>query len=194
MGEGRVSTGKQQRIRYNSLMAVITNKNDINFLISHTGLKEERLNLLLEEDSQVILESASTAPFEHCIVNISFPMFVKLSILQIKEARKFPAEEQDYIVHSVAESYPKICKQSHYYIDQKHLGESEAQLYLVLTGLFPEFLISLENRRAAPNIRFYIELAQTGFKSAKKWDIAEHVHDWVAILNRVKQTTWNKQK
>ena len=69
-------------------MSIITNKNDINFLISHTGLKEERLNLLLEEDSQVILESASTAPFEHSIVNISFPMFVKLSILQIKETRK----------------------------------------------------------------------------------------------------------
>ncbi len=174
-------------------MSLSLTSSDINFLLQRTGLSIDKLGKLLEEDENLLLESVSTMPSTAELLTISFSLFVKLSILKVQESKKFSYDEQDYIAYSVAKVYPSIYKESHYLIDKKKVGEKEAQQYLVLTGLFPEFLSRLTNKWGAPDVEFYIHQAEVGFKNAKKWEIADHVPAWVSILQTVKVQHWTCQ-
>lgn len=170
---------------------MILTKHDLNFLCGQTKLSDTKLLSLLEEDEDLLLEVLSERQLtESCLV-ISFPLFTKMAILnETKDNKQFGKEEKDYVTNTVTNVYPKIYKQSHYLIDKKKIGETEGQFYLVLTGLFPERLNLLEEKRGAPAKEYYIRVARKAFEHAHKEQIADHIFDWVFVLNNIKRKHW----
>lgn len=161
--------------------------NDLQFLASETKLTGPKLELLLEEDDNLLLEVLSDRDHNHILMTVSFPTYVRLCILRETKSTKFSYSEKNYVAEAVAVNYPKIYKQSPYLIDKNKFGESEAQYYLVTAGLFPEFLLRLENQ-GAPSPDYYIKAAKIGFERANKKDIADHIFDWVDVLKHMKKT------
>jgi len=168
---------------------MILTEHDLAFLCAETKLSLPKLSSLLEDDEDLLLEVVAQRPLYNICLNISFPFFVRLTILKETKEAKFDKEEKYYVSDSISVTYPKVYKQSPYLIDKKRFGEQEAQFYLVLAGLFPEYLHRL-NERGAPHRDFYIKAAKKGFEIADKKSLANHICDWVGILNGIKKNTW----
>jgi hypothetical protein len=166
--------------------------NDLQFLASETDLTGTKLELLLEEDEDLLLEVLSQRENHQVLMTISFPTYVRLCILKETKDSKFTYIEKNYVAEAVAVNYPKIYKQSPYLIDKNKFGESEAQFYLVTAGIFPEYLEKLE-RKGAPSPEYYVKAAKIGFQRADKRDIADHIFEWVESLNRMRKTQWSFQ-
>ena len=127
---------------------------------------------------------------KQAIVDISFPLYVRISISR-EVGKKFPKIEKEYVTRSVAIVYPKMHKQSLYLIDryvankQLTLKEWDAQFYLVVAGLFPESLSKIYSK-GGPAPEFYIKAASMAFKRAGQEDVADHIDDWIHVLNKIK--------
>lgn len=164
---------------------------DIVFLQKQTKLTEAKLISLLESDEDLMLEVLSNNTVTEPILNVSFPLFVKMSILkETQDIKKFTPESKEYVSGAITNVYPKVHMMSPYVCDKRRMGESEAQFYLVLTGLFPEYMDRLL-QRGAPAPEYYIRIARRAFEHAKRMDIADNIFDWVKILNKIKHKQWH---
>lgn len=161
--------------------------NDVDFLMKATSLPFKSLMSLMESDFDLIIGALSGEALQTS--NISFQLFTKLSIF--KEAKDFdcPLSEKAYVADCVSVHYPKVFKQSHYRIDRMGDTEADAQYYLVLTGMFPEFITSKANKNGAPKLQFYIDVVKSIFTKQNN-TLANHVAQWVDILYNVKNYRW----
>jgi hypothetical protein len=164
---------------------------DFDFLCSLTGLTGDKLLLLLEEDQDLLFEVLSEKVDHRKITDISFPLYIQMSICREAAGKPFEKNEKEYVVRSITFTYPKLHKESPYLTDrfQKNrklqLREADAQYYLVLAGLFPERL-ELIHRKGGPKPEFYIGAAEVAFSRAGYADLAEHLFDWINVLNKIK--------
>ncbi len=166
--------------------------NDLQFLARETKLTGPKLELLLEEDADLLLDVLAERDMRQLLLTVSFPTFVRLSVLKETKGKKYTYSEKNYVSEAVAVQYPKVHNQSPYLIDKNKFGESEAQFYLVTAGIFPEYLEKLE-RKGAPSPEYYVKAAKVGFQRADKQDVADHIFEWVEILNHMSKTQWNLQ-
>lgn len=147
---------------------------------------------LMESDADLMLEVLSQNKVDTSILSVSFPLFVKMAILkETKDKRQFSPESKEYVTEAVTKTYPRLHKSSPYISDKKRYGESEAQFYLVLIGLFPEYMWRIHNRNGAPHPDYYIRAARKAFEYARRDEIASNIFDWVKVLNNIKKYQWN---
>jgi hypothetical protein len=161
---------------------------DIKFLCDKTKLSEEKLLTLIDKDYLLILDSLCNIELKD--EPISFDLYCKLIILKETKNVNYPLAEKAYVADCISAHYPKVHKDSHYAIDNKHMTESTGKFYLILTGMFPEFLIAKKNKKGAPDLTFYIGLAKQGLKQSTCITVSDHVDDWVNFLYYIKKFCW----
>lgn len=162
--------------------------NDIQFLCKKTNLDVGKLLTLIEDDFNNVAEAICDGDITD---EISFPLFTKLTIFRGAKKVNFSLAEKSYVADTVALYYPKLHNRSHYMLDNLPVGEHTAQYYLVLTGLFPEFLIHKKNKNGSPSLNFYVNIAQSGFINCNKNELAKHVNIWVDLLYDIRNYYWN---
>ena len=168
-------------------MSLLSN-NDLQFLCDSTGLSVNKL-LSLDSDFDLIVDAI--ADRELTMAPISLSLFTKLTIFRESRAMKYPLTEKAYVASCVADTYPKCYKGSHYIIDRGTLTEKDGRYYLVLTSMFPEFIINKHNSNGAPNLDFYIKKAKDIFHRHNQEILASHLDEWIDLLYYIKINCWN---
>jgi len=161
---------------------------DLQFLCKSTSLSEGKLLSLVEEDFINVIDALTDADFK--TAPISLELFTRLTIFKETKECDFPLSEKAYVSDCVSIHYPRLFKTSHYLIDKKELDESAGQHYLVLTGMFPEFIMYKSSKKGAPGLTFYTGLAKQAFKFADRSELADHVNDWIDLLYYIKNYCW----
>lgn len=165
----------------------MTNR-DIQFLAKQTKLSEAQVIILLEDDASLVLEN--TPKSDESISTISFPLFVRHTVLSNTKDKSFTITEKEYVADSII-LFPTISTQlTPYVIDKQTIGETEARYYLILLGLFPQ-VVNKINSKGGPDIKFYGGVAQQGFKSANLNELAEHTFEWITTLRSIKNLIWH---
>lgn len=170
---------------------MLMSENDLEYLKKQTKLNDFKLLSLLEDDEDLMLTVLASNGIQEIITPVSFPLFVKMAILlETKDNKKLSPESKEYVATAVTKVYPKVHTLSPYVTDKKRMGETEAQFYLVVTGLFPEYMERLL-KKGAPAPEYYIKIARKAFEHAHKNDIADNIFDWVKVLNNIKRKQWH---
>lgn len=162
---------------------------DLKFLSEKTNLSESRLLILLEDDASLLIENLPDSQTEG-IITISFPLFVKCTVLKETKDKPFGLYEKEYVAESIIE-FPQLSKSVTPYItDKPNIGETEAKYYLIMLGMFPQVIARI-NRKGGPDVNFYGGIAQQGFRSANRDELAEHTFEWIATLRDIRNLIWH---
>lgn len=171
-------------------MGTIPSKiNDLQFLSEVTALPAPKLLSLVEEDFDLIVDTISVNELKHA--PISLELFTKLTIFRETKETSFDLEEKAYVADCISAHYPSMFHESHYTIDRQEIGEKDAQYYLVLTGMFPEFIMQKRKRNGAPDVAYYKSITKVGFQRVNREILANHIDDWVELLYYVKTYCWS---
>lgn len=168
--------------------------NDLQFLCKLTSLSEAKLLTLLENDFDLLIDELSGLPvydgdFGSSV--ISFPLFTKLTIFRKTKNSNFKLNEKVYVADSISIYYPKLYKSSYLISDNCSIKESKLRFYLVLMGMFPEYIENKTNRYAAPSLEFYTNLLKNGLNRCNKAELSNHVDYWINTLHDIKMNYWH---
>lgn len=156
--------------------------NDLHVLSQQTRLSETKLELLLEEDGALLLDNIPG------LSQVSFPFFVRHTILRETKGRPFDSSEKEYVTQSIV-LFPKLSEtRSPYVIDKQRLGEDEGRYYLVLLGIFPQVINKIYHK-GGPAPEFYAQVAKRSFKQTQP-RISEHTFEWIDALRHIRDFIW----
>lgn len=182
------------RVQSNSVitfrMTALSEK-DLRFLCDRLNLPAEKVRLLSEEerDLDLILEQiALFGLWEREPLNISDELFFKIVVFKNAKDYPFDITEKSYIAKCLAQEMPKIISKRAFIRKRGKAGENESRYYLVMLGLFDEFLLKKENQSK----HFFLKYIDDGFRKDNKRDVANHLSDWLKIFSKIKEETLQK--
>jgi len=158
-------------------------KKDINFLCNVTKLSKERLLLLIEEraDYYLLLDTIAAREYTkeefHCL---SFNLIVPFVIFKLTKDKNFDFEEKSYIIDALCTFLPVIAHTNQIVIQNSKKSEKHSKLNFVLCGFLD---IDVEDHQILKDI-------ETGFRSAGKRELANHLKDWIEVIKTMKAELW----
>lgn len=170
---------------------MIVSDRDIDFFAKKLNLSPEKTFLLIQDSDCLpeILDKVSQENFEG-IVDISFPVFVEITIIKYTKGLKYSFEEKEYVSESIGNKFYDLIEQP---ITQKSIlefkqDEQTARALLVFLGFFYK---SLNNsRRAYPSEKIYYNIARNGFKNSNQEQVSKHLQEWIKILRFIHNEAW----
>ena len=166
---------------------------DIAFLCKLTSLSESKLLTLLDDDYNLIIDQLASRPFydgDFGGDDISLSLYAKLTIFR-KADKNLALDEKAYVADCVSLHYPKLHKNSYHFVDNNPLKESTVQFYLVLLGMFPEYVADKANKYASPQCNFYAKIIRNGFKRFNRDNLADHSDYWLNLLHDIRTNYWH---
>lgn len=174
------------------------NASDVEYIAKNTGLSEERVIILTEQekDFNLLINEISQKDIDDGLLTLSFPLYTKLSVFKITYNLNYHINEKAYVSETISEVFPKLSKDK---IENTLIqedwdfletpNEELAQYYFVLLGIFHESLN--RRRRSYPNPNLFFNKAKEGFYLSNKKDLANHLQEWIKILRRMREEYWN---
>lgn len=170
---------------------MVVSDRDIIFFAKKLNLSPEKTFLLIQDSDCLpeILDKVSQENFES-IVDISFPVFVEITIIKYTRDLKYSFEEKEYVSESIGNKFYDLIEQP---ITQKSIlefkqDEQTARALLVFLGFFYK---SLRNpRRAYPSEKIYYNIAKNGFENSNQEQVSKHLQEWIKILRFIHNEAW----
>jgi len=164
---------------------------DIDFFAKKLNLSAEKTFLLIEDPDCLpeILNKVSEEEING-IVDISFPVFVELTIIKYSKDLNYSFYEKDYVSETVGSKFYDLIEtplQNKYFFTLEH-NEDTARSVLVFLGFFYKSLQKL--RRSYPSENIYYNIAKNGFENSNKEEISYHLKDWIKVLRRIQNEVW----
>lgn len=164
---------------------------DIDFFAKKLRLTPEKTFLLLEDPDCLpdILNKVSEENING-IIDISFPVYVEITIIKYTKNLKYSFEEKEYVSESIGNKFYDLIENP---ITQKSIlelkqDEQTAKALLVFLGFFYKSLNKI--RRAYPSENIYYNIAKNGFENSEKIQISKHLKDWIKILRTIHNEAW----
>jgi hypothetical protein len=170
---------------------VIVSEKDIDFFANKLGLSPEKTFLLIQ-DPECLPEILNKICEDniHGIIDISFPVFVEITIIKYSKNLKCSFEEKEYISEAIGLKFYDLIQQpivKKSILEFKH-DEDTAKSLLVFLGFFYKNLN--KPRRAYPSENIYYNIAKNGFQNSQKEEISYHLKDWIKVLRIIHNEVW----
>lgn len=150
-------------------------KNDIKFLLSQTKLQSKKLNLLLEEDLDLVIDSICQREITKKELNkISFPLLTKFIVFKVSKCKNYDFSEKQYIADAIINFFPIIAKKQEIKNSQKN-QEEFLKYNLILFG----FLENITDKELFKKI-------ESNYRLAGKRELAQHLNDWITMIKDIK--------
>lgn len=166
---------------------------DLDYLCKRTKLSlGQLLSLLDDDDYNLLVDSLATDSLMDCVIDdaISFPLFCKLTVFHKTKNKNFSLYEKAYVADSISIYFPKLHNKSHYLIDHQKITDNTVRFYLVLLGMFPEYVHEKANRNGAPDLDFYLKNMKNNMIKFNHTALAKHSDYWIKTLHEIKNDEW----
>ena len=156
---------------------IILTKNDIKFLQLQTSLSIDKLNLLIEEESDLnlILDTISNRNFNiKQFKKLSFALLTKIIVFKVSKDKNYDITEKAYISDAIINFLPIIAKNKKITYFKKKTDDY-SKYYIVLFG----FLENITDKDVFNKI-------ESAYRLAGQRELAQHLRDWVSLIREVK--------
>jgi hypothetical protein len=165
---------------------------DLLYIAKTVNLSLEKTKALVEEprDFNLVIDSICEKKMsEEDALALSFKLFVKICLFKFCKNVNFSLEEKSYVAECIANHFPNSSKGQLDKININKPSESQSQFYLVICGLFKESITA--NKKFPFSFKQCMNFVSDGFRKAEHRDLANHVYEWVEIMQKMKESSWN---
>ena len=158
--------------------------NDLQYLSKQTKLSPERVYTLVGDDEETLLSVlnsiCSREISNEIFTQISFELFSRLATLQASIHKEYTLLEKAFISDSIpafihVQNLAPISLANHY------PNINTTRYCIILLGFFRDIF----KKRQMPSANLYFNIARSGLVSSDKDEIAEHLNDWIEILENM---------
>ncbi len=158
---------------------------DLNYISNKIKLSPERTNTLIEEDfdKNLVIDQICLIPFpEDSILNISFELFVKITIFKFFKKSKLVINDKIFIANSIIKHYKQV--KSKKFIPIKGTPNfDETQYLLTYLGIFKRF-------EDPEDLKFFRDKLIAGLMVAEERNIVANLSYVLKCLSDLAEDSW----